>query len=90
MGFVSYGNWNNARAVLGAVPFNWVKFLMYGRMCFYKIILFPKTSVCIIVIIPKIINRKICLVYRKSCFFVTENICGLLKTLCITFSLQEN
>ena len=36
MGLVSDGNWSNARAVLGAVPFNSVKFLMYGRMCFVK------------------------------------------------------
>ena len=36
MGFVSYGNWSNARAVLGAVPFNSVKLLMYGEMCFVK------------------------------------------------------
>ena len=39
MGLVSYGNWNNAHAVLGAVPFNWVKILMYGG-CFIYLVSF--------------------------------------------------
>ena len=38
VGLVTYGNWFNARAVLGAVPFNWITFLLYGRCFIYSVI----------------------------------------------------